>query len=96
MEVHGCVVRGGSQNANFRFKVSINGTVTNCATASTSTSTLTYFTCSIDHADDVKGASDDYEIGVENTQARAVNLESIEVVVTYTPPATRNRAVLVQ
>lgn len=84
--VQGCLIRGGTQNANFRFNFAINGTQTNCASTSTSTSTLTLFSCTIDFTDDTKDVSDDYEIGVENTQPRDVHLENIEAQVTYTPP----------
>jgi len=93
--VYGCVARGGAQNANFRFKVRIDGIVTNCASTSTSTSTPTDFNCSIDFADVTKGGSTDFEIGIENTQARDVHLDAVKADITYTPPSGRSRVVVI-
>lgn len=85
--VQGCVVRGGSQNANSRFKIRIDGAATNCATSSTATNTLTLFSCAIDFADVTKTSTTDFEVGIENTQTRAVSLENIETQLTYTQPS---------
>ncbi len=84
--VRGCVIRGGSQNAGFTFRFCVNGT---CTVSSTLTSTSAYadYSATLDFADDVKDGSDDYEIGVANTQARDVWLTAIKVDITFTPPA---------
>ena len=83
--VSGCLKRGGTNNANFRFLVRIDAVVTNCGSSSTSTSAFADFNCTIDFTDFSKG-SQDFEIGVENIQARDVHLTALKAAVTYAPP----------
>ena len=81
-----CAQRGGTQNVNFVMRFCVNGTCTDTA-SNTAASAWADFSGTSDFADDVKDGTDDYEIGVQNTQARDLRVTALEVDVTYTPVA---------
>lgn len=91
--VSGCLQRGGSQNAAGRFKARIDGSVTNCSTTFTTTSTWSDFSCTIDFPDFVKSSSTDFEVGWENTQVRDVRGTAIKAEITYSPASGRHKRV---
>lgn len=82
-----CAIRGGAQNVNTRLGFCVAGACTECATTFAATSAYADYDCSVDIPDDVFAAGDDYEIYVQNEQARNVLVTAISVDITYTPPA---------
>ena len=85
--VQGCVVRGTTTNSNFRFKVRIDGVVTDCPTTTLVHGQLTFVSCTIDHPDVTKQSATDFEIGWEITGTAPLKGENIEAQITYASPS---------
>jgi hypothetical protein len=89
--VYACAVRAGSQSVTTRLGFVVNGSVTECASTFTAGASYADASCTIDIPDDVYTAADDYEIYVQNEQARNVLVTAVKADVTYTPPAGLGR-----
>lgn len=80
-----CARKVPAQGTNITGTICINGTCTD-GTDTTLTTSYADYSFSINFTDDIKGAGDDYECGVDSGSAREMRVSAIKCIFTYTPP----------